>query len=140
VARAQAGGGQFDGQILSCQCGNTTNEQHVVWVYRWRWQDENGKNGKRVFFKHFWSAHNMTGRQRELNCNCKRKPNAGAWKCTYTSTNGADIVTGPLGNKDTLYFHAPKGKEGWDGHFPNGTWALKGHYWVCGKHAYKRLP
>ena len=85
-------------------------------------------------------AYNMTGRQRELNCDCKWKPNVGAWKRAYTSTNGADIVTGPLGNKDTLYYHAPKGKDGWDGHFPNGTWALKGHYWVCGKHAYKRLP
>nr|XP_012964127.2 uncharacterized protein LOC106020099 [Anas platyrhynchos]XP_012964128.2 uncharacterized protein LOC106020099 [Anas platyrhynchos] len=134
--RAQAEG-QFDSQILSCQHDNTTREQHVVRVYRWRWQDE---NGRRVFFKHFWSAHNMTGHQGKLDCNCKWESDAGAWRCTYTSKKGADIVTGPLGDKNTLYFHAPKNKEGWDGPFPNGTWALKGHYWVCGKYAYKRLP
>ncbi|NXL25570.1 ENR1 protein, partial [Setophaga kirtlandii] len=27
-----------------------------------------------------------------------------------------------------------------DGPFANGTWTLKGHYWICGQHAYHGLP
>nr|XP_038027767.1 uncharacterized protein LOC113842184 [Anas platyrhynchos] len=136
MARAQSKG-QFDVQILSCQRDNTTNEQHVVKVYRWRWQNE---NGTQVSFKHFWSARNMTNREGEISCNCEWESSAGAWKCMYTSINEANIVTGPLGNENTLYFHAPRNKKEWDGPFPNGVWALKGHYWICGKRAYKRLP
>lgn len=90
-----------------------------------------------MFFKRFWSARNMTSREGELSRNCEWESSAGAWRCIYMSTNGANIVTGPLGNENTLYFHAPRNKRERDGPFPNGTWA---HYWVCGKQAYKRLP
>ncbi|NXM00133.1 ENR1 protein, partial [Tyrannus savana] len=43
------------------------------------------------------------------------------------------------GKENTLYFQIPKDEELWDGPFSKGTWALKGHYWICGKQAYKRL-
>ncbi|XP_040978490.1 endogenous retrovirus group 3 member 1 Env polyprotein-like isoform X1 [Aquila chrysaetos chrysaetos] len=43
----------------------------------------------------------------------------------------------PLGVDNTTYFQSP-----WTptGLLENGTRALKGHYWVCGQHAYKLLP
>ncbi|NXU32169.1 ENR1 protein, partial [Thalassarche chlororhynchos] len=43
----------------------------------------------------------------------------------------------PLGVGNTTYFQIPRTATG---PFENGTWALKGHYWICGHHAYKQLP
>ncbi|NWV15277.1 ENR1 protein, partial [Ptilonorhynchus violaceus] len=74
-------------------------------------------------------------------CKCRWKPCVGAWKCKYCdSYGGATIVGGPLGPGNTLYFDQPIDDKRWEGPFANGTWALKGHYWICGQHAYRRLP
>ncbi|NXJ47192.1 ENR1 protein, partial [Spizaetus tyrannus] len=43
----------------------------------------------------------------------------------------------PLGVGNTTYFQSPRTPTRL---FENGTLALKGHYWVCGQHAYKLLP
>ncbi|NWH99618.1 ENR1 protein, partial [Tichodroma muraria] len=69
------------------------------------------------------------------------KPHVGAWKCKYCdSYDEATIVGGPLGPGSKLYFDPPIDEENWEGPFANGTWAFKGHYWICGQHAYHRLP
>ncbi|NXQ19529.1 ENR1 protein, partial [Peucedramus taeniatus] len=76
-----------------------------------------------------------------LGCNCRWKPQVGAWRCKYCDSDGeATIVGGPLGPGSKLYFDPPIDDENWKGPFANGTWALKGHYWICGRYAYRRLP
>ncbi|NXL68939.1 ENR1 protein, partial [Chordeiles acutipennis] len=44
----------------------------------------------------------------------------------------------PFGDYDLKPYFDPDPSE--IGPFENGTRALKGHYWVCGHHAYKLLP
>ncbi|NXQ36183.1 ENR1 protein, partial [Alaudala cheleensis] len=68
-------------------------------------------------------------------------PHVGAWKCKYCDSYGrATIVGGPLGPGRKMYFDPSIDDENWEGPFANGTWALKGHYWICGQYAYHRLP
>ncbi|XP_032867588.2 uncharacterized protein LOC116965925 [Tyto alba] len=65
------------------------------------------------------------------------------WGSTEEVTKTVDrlLMNGPsnhpLGVNNSTYFQIP-----WTptGLFENGTRALKGHYWVCGQHAYKLLP
>lgn len=65
----------------------------------------------------------------------------GARRCNYCdSYDRATIVGGPLRPGSKLYFDPPIDDENWKGPFANGTWALKGHYWICGQYAYRRLP
>ncbi|NWW87440.1 ENR1 protein, partial [Rhynochetos jubatus] len=83
------------------------------------------------------SSHN----QSKWGCNCVWKKASGAWKCKYCDQYGEHtVVGGPLGPASTLYYEQPVDSETWEGPFANGTWALKGHYWICGQHAYRRLP
>ncbi|NWQ80569.1 ENR1 protein, partial [Columbina picui] len=70
---------------------------------------------------------------------CTWKRTSGAWFCSITDPNRYPTWEPyhPLGTSNTTYFQTP-----WTptGLFENGTRALKGHYWVCGQHAYKLLP
>ncbi|NWX66485.1 ENR1 protein, partial [Promerops cafer] len=69
------------------------------------------------------------------------KPYVGAWKFKYCYSYGEATVFGrPLGPGSKLYFDPPIDDENWEGPFANGTWALKGHYWICDQYAYLRLP
>ncbi|XP_030432327.1 uncharacterized protein LOC115658016 [Gopherus evgoodei] len=132
--RAVGQDGFFDALFLSCQQDNTTSKEHVVRWFQWAWQHY---NGTRTHFKHFWS----NTKNPKWGCNCIWKSGAGAWKCEYCAPDGShDIVGGPLGSASDLYYEEPLDPETWDDPFANGTWALKGHYWICGQYAYRRLP
>ncbi|KAG6929754.1 endogenous retrovirus group 3 member 1 [Chelydra serpentina] len=127
--------GFFDALFLSCQRDNTISKDHVVRWYQWAWQHH---NGTRTHFKQFWSSTSMP----KFGCNCAWKTGAGTWKCDYCDSDGlpADMMGGPLGPGNHSYYEEPADPETWDGPFANGTWALKGHYWICGPYAYRRLP
>ncbi|XP_039383120.1 uncharacterized protein LOC120399180 [Mauremys reevesii] len=140
----------FDNYLfLSCQRDNTTAKNHVIRLYRWAWQHYNGT--RTTHFRQFWSS---TTQPKGGGCNCVWKMGAGAWKCEHCNSKGESVLGGgPLGPGDHLYFEMPKYKtnnwslspntttpDPWDGPFANGTWALKGHYWICGQYAYRRLP
>ncbi|NXQ96732.1 ENR1 protein, partial [Sagittarius serpentarius] len=74
-------------------------------------------------------------------CGCVWRNESGAWRCEYCDRYGdRKIVGGPLGPENTLYYERPIDSQLWKGPFANGTWALKGHYWICGQYAYRRLP
>uniref|UniRef100_A0A8C8RIR2 Uncharacterized protein n=1 Tax=Pelusios castaneus TaxID=367368 RepID=A0A8C8RIR2_9SAUR len=140
--------------FLGCQRDNTTDENHVNRFYRWAWQHDNGT--RTTHFRQFWSSTS----QPEWGCNCVWKAGAGAWKCEHCNSAGQSFIPpglrggGPLGPGDHLYFQYPRyslntslwalspeqHSDPWNGPFPNGTWALKGHYWICGQYAYRRLP
>ncbi|XP_034627589.1 endogenous retrovirus group 3 member 1 Env polyprotein-like [Trachemys scripta elegans] len=130
--------GFFDALFLSCQRDNTDSKDHVVRWYQWAWQHSNGT--RVTHFNHFWSTTNSP----KFGCNCAWKEGAGAWKCDYCNPDGTSIVLGgPLEMGNSLYYEEPGPEdypEAWDGPFANGQWALKGHYWICGQHAYRRLP
>lgn len=130
--------------ILTSQKANTNRvvEKYPKRVFHWIWQHQ---NGTKAYFEKFWSATNQT-RDRHANwdwgCNCTWQPEAEVWRCNYCNngTSKLRIVGGPLGIKDIIYYHATVDRKDWDGPFPNGTWALKGHYWICGQYAYHKLP
>ncbi|XP_074667177.1 syncytin-2-like [Strix aluco] len=132
--KAEGRDGFFDHLFLRCPRDNSTSKTHVVRDYQWKWQHQ---NGTRTYFSEFWSKSNKTS----WGCDCRWKPHVGAWRCTYCDSYGAStVVGGPLGPGITLYFDPPIDDETWEGPFANGAWALKGHYWICGQHAYRRLP
>ncbi|KAG6923905.1 endogenous retrovirus group 3 member 1, partial [Chelydra serpentina] len=110
---------------------------HVVRWYQWAWQH---RNGTRVtHFRQFWASTNNP----RFGCNCVWKAGAGAWKCDYCNPNVDNFLGGPIESGNTLYYEEPgptDSPETWDGPFANGVWALKGHYWICGFYAYRRLP
>lgn len=132
--------GFFDSLFLACQRDNTTSKKHVIRWYQWAWQHSNGT--RVTHFRHFWSN---TDRPRS-GCKCVWKAGAGAWKCEYCAADGVPSSVmggpfgGPLGTGNHIYYERPLDPDTWDGPFANGTWALKGHYWICGSYAYRRLP
>lgn len=133
---------KFQAAIFSCLKGNTTEEGYVPWAFCLVWQHW---NGNRTYSEKFWSASNQTRNSSTdwgCGCNYTWQPEAEVSKCNYcyNGTSDHNIIGGPLGTKDTLYYHAPVDTEAWDGLFPNGTSALKGHYWICGQYAYSKLP
>lgn len=94
-----------------------------------------------------WSLHSRRRRDTidnysliyNISTSCTRGRTSGAWFCSVTDPNRRQTWEPyhPLGTSNTTYFQTP-----WTptGLFENGTRALKGHYWVCGQHAYKLLP
>ncbi|XP_030423775.1 endogenous retrovirus group 3 member 1 Env polyprotein-like [Gopherus evgoodei] len=129
--------GYFDALFLSCQRDNTTNKHHVVRWYQWAWQHLNGT--RVTHFRQFWASTNSP----RFGCNCVWKAGAGAWKCDYCNPNVDKFLGGPIESGNALYYEEPgpaDSPETWDGPFANGIWALKGHYWICGSYAYRRLP
>lgn len=124
----------FNHQFLSCPRHNFTSKTHVVHDYQWKWQHQ---NGTRTLFKEFWSDSNKT----EQGCDYRWKPHPGIWKCKYCDSYGeATIFGGPLGPGNKLYFDPTVDDEKWEGPFATETWPSEGHHWICGQHAYRRLP
>lgn len=119
----------FSTAILTCQRYNAFKAKHVAQVFCWTWQHQNEVGS---YFQEIWSNTS------QMRYNFVWQPNAGPWRCEYR-IGGHIMLMGPLENEDTLCYHAPSHKKTWDGPFPNGTWALKGHYWICGQYAYRRL-
>lgn len=60
-------------------------------------------------------------------------------KYRYKHSDPTIGIGGPLGPENVLYFDPPTDSETWEGPFANETWALKGHYLICGQPAYRRL-
>ena len=91
----------FDALFGNCLQANSADKNHIVWVYQWAWQYQ---NGTRTYFNKFWSATNRTGKG-DWGCNCKWRSNAEAWKCNYCDFEGeATMVGGPLGPENHLYY------------------------------------
>ncbi|PKU31315.1 envelope protein syncytin-mar1 [Limosa lapponica baueri] len=112
---------------------------------RWAWVNE---SGHMKLFSGFWSPVNLTLHtnywyKREAKIICDWRNDTGAWYCHVMYRPGRSspwqnfpLLT-PLGMSNSTYFQVPYTPTGL---FENGTRALKGHYWICGHHAYKMLP
>ena len=135
---------------------------NCTWVYRkgthgivpqirddqWGWYNQSGMRHR---FSHFWSSTNNTLFTEAGGKKCIWRPDAGAWKCKWCKDesitgNGwnCNVLGHPFGPLNTTYFqakeHVNELTNKWNGPFENGSVALKGHYWICGHYAYKRLP
>ncbi|XP_068019987.1 endogenous retrovirus group 3 member 1 Env polyprotein [Melanerpes formicivorus] len=113
----------------------------------WMWVN---KTGGVKDFEGFWSRENVSRiydfRERFgplLYQSCEWKNDSGAWYCTMVGHAHPEgrwnhvLFPNPLGMTNSTYFQMPTTPTGL---FENGTTALKGHYWICGHRAYKKLP
>jgi len=103
------------------------------------WLDEAGRNRG---FKGYWSSKNETFFLQWPNYYtysqvCEWKNNSGARCCTGRINDSPTEFSSPFGDKDTTHFPFPRETAG---PFAYGTKAKRGHYWICGHTAYKRLP
>lgn len=148
-----------EGDMLWCLLSNATDEKLIPRRLSWAWVNETGHERQ---FNNFWSNTDLAGAQvlkesNPLACAISGITNQTVTiKCNYSNPIGAqkydlwikgkkanNRIKHPLGLKNTTYFEIPCNsnlRHKGDGPFGNGTWALKGHYWICGHHAYRKLP